>query len=337
LLELVFVLLIFFAGVAFWSCLKATRHLHKILRDPVELKRLIDHVGYDKLLAGAQQVQPPPFGTFGDTIDSWEAAHYKSLSQTRNGLLFVVLAVLAASWWLGMWYLAVSLLVFFSLSFAGLPASAKNNNADHLSSVMLNLLKWHHEHASACEGFCQRQRPQYRNLYDCLASQQEMATTPRGPEAEGEKQGAARILIVDDDKEVREVISSMLTSAGYECRAVAGGYEALALLDYKYFDTLFGDLVPGGFEALASRGSSEKFDVLLTDMLNYPLDGFSLLQSVKWRLPDLPVIVASAVTDEAVIQACISTGACEYLVEPFEREQLLATVGRALEPGGHPA
>jgi hypothetical protein len=168
LLELLLVLIILFAGGSFWACLKAPRHLRNILSDPMELNRLIDHFGYDKLRADAQKVQAPPFGTFGDTITIWETAHYKSLSQTRNGLLVVVLVVLAASWWLGAWNLAASLLVFFSLGFAGLPASAKNNNADTLSSVMLNLIKWGQEDARACEGFCHRQRPEYGNLYDVL-------------------------------------------------------------------------------------------------------------------------------------------------------------------------
>jgi CheY-like chemotaxis protein len=153
----------------------------------------------------------------------------------------------------------------------------------------------------------------------------------RSGDLRDKKKGAASILVVDDEAAIREIISSILRSAGYKCRAVAGGLEALALLDYKYFDALFGDLVKGGFGALASPGSSEKFDLLLTDMLNHPLDGFTLLQCVKDRFPDLPVVVASALDDKSVIQACINNGASEYLVEPFEREQLLATVSRVLK------
>jgi len=330
LLELLFVLLILFAGGSFWACLKAPKHLHNMLADPMELTRLIDHVGYDKLRAEAQKVQAPPYGTFGDTIAIWEAAHYKSLSQTRKGLLLVVLAVLAASWCLGMWYLAVSLFVFFSLGYAELPVSAKNNNADHLASVILNLVKWCREDESACEGFCHRQRPEYGTLHDLLVSlEQEMAVSPRGPVAAGKKQGAVRILVVNDEEAVRNIISSMLTSAGYQCRAVAGGLEALALLDYNFFDTLLGDLIAGGLDA--SLDSGEKFDLLLTDMLNYPLDGVSLLQCVKERFPDLPVVVASAIKDGSVVRECLRNGACDYLFLPFDREQLLATVSRALE------
>jgi DNA-binding NtrC family response regulator len=113
---------------------------------------------------------------------------------------------------------------------------------------------------------------------------------------------------VDNEERIREIISSMLTSAGYLCRAVAGGLEALNLLE-----------------------SGEKFDLLLTDLLNSPMDGLSLLQRAKEKFPEIPVVVASAVHDDAVVQACIRNGACEYLFLPFEREQLLVTVSRALE------
>lgn len=51
LLELLFLFIILFAGLPFWSCLKTPRHLHKMLSDPMELMRLIDHFGYEKLRA----------------------------------------------------------------------------------------------------------------------------------------------------------------------------------------------------------------------------------------------------------------------------------------------
>jgi hypothetical protein len=126
LLEVLFVVILVFAGGPFWSCLKAPKHLRSMLADPAELRRLIDHFGYDKLLADAKQIKAPPFGTFGDTIIIWDSAHYKSLSWTRNRLLFVVLVILVASWWLGTWYFVVSLFVFLLLGIDELPAVAKN-------------------------------------------------------------------------------------------------------------------------------------------------------------------------------------------------------------------
>jgi len=119
---------------------------------------------------------------------------------------------------------------------------------------------------------------------------------------------ADRILVVDDEEEIRKIICRMLASADYQCRAVAGGLEALALLE-----------------------SGEKFELLLTDLLNSPMDGFSLLQLTKKKFPNVAVVVASAIHDQSFITACIREGACDYLVHPFEREQLLVAVRRALE------
>ena len=170
LLEALFVGILTFAGGPFWSCLKAPKHLRSILADPAELKRLIGLYKYDKLLAESNKLPAPPFGTFGDIIIIWDAAHYKSLSSTRNRLLFVVLAILVASWWMGVWYFAVSVSVFLLLGLGELPADAKNNNANHLPSVILNLIKWHRQDELACEEFCRRRCPEYRNLYDLLVS-----------------------------------------------------------------------------------------------------------------------------------------------------------------------
>jgi hypothetical protein len=121
LLEVLFVGIMTFAGGPFWSCLKAPKHLRHILAEPVELKRLIGLCGYDKLLADARKLSAPSFGTFGEIILLWDTAHYKSLSSTRNRLLFVVLTILVASCWLGAWYFAVSLFVFLLLGLGKLP------------------------------------------------------------------------------------------------------------------------------------------------------------------------------------------------------------------------
>ncbi len=124
-------------------------------------------------------------------------------------------------------------------------------------------------------------------------------------------QKAERILVVDDEEAIRGIISSILTLAGYQCRTVTGGPEALALLE-----------------------SGAKFDLMLTDLMNPLMDGLSLLVRAKERFPDMSVVVASAVRDDDAVRACIRSGACDYLFLPFEREQLLVTVRRALEHRG---
>src|SRR5438132_500296 len=119
---------------------------------------------------------------------------------------------------------------------------------------------------------------------------------------------AERILVVDDEETIREIVSSMLTHANYKCRQAASGLEAIALLD-----------------------SGEEFELMLSDLMMADLDGIGLLERTKERFPDMPVVMVTAVHDISVALAAIRNGAYDYLLKPFEREQLLATVRRALE------
>src|SRR5499433_1185959 len=117
-----------------------------------------------------------------------------------------------------------------------------------------------------------------------------------------------RILVVDDEDAIREIVASMLTSAQYECRQAGSGLEALALLN-----------------------SGEEFELMLSDLMMAGLDGNGLLEKSKEKYPDMPVVMVTAVHDISVALAAIRNGAYDYLLKPFEREQLLATVRRALE------
>src|SRR2546421_4473629 len=119
---------------------------------------------------------------------------------------------------------------------------------------------------------------------------------------------AERILVVDDEETIREIVSSMLTHANYKCRQAASGLEAIALLD-----------------------SGEEFELMLSDLMMADLDGIGLLERTKERFPDMPVVMVTAVHDISVALAAIRNGAYDYLLKPFEREQLMATVRRALE------
>src|SRR5246127_1639473 len=117
-----------------------------------------------------------------------------------------------------------------------------------------------------------------------------------------------RILVVDDEDSIREIVSSMLASANYQCRQAASGLEALALLD-----------------------SGEEFELMLSDLMMAGMDGIGLLEKTKERYPDMPVVMATAVHDISVALTAIRNGAYDYLLKPFEREALLNTVRRALE------
>ncbi len=119
---------------------------------------------------------------------------------------------------------------------------------------------------------------------------------------------ADRILVVDDEDAIREIVSAMLQSSGYQCQQAASGKQALALLS-----------------------SGEPFELVLSDLMMADMDGIGLLERTKEKFPDMPVVMVTAVHDISVALAAIRNGAYDYLLKPFEREQLLATVRRALE------
>jgi len=119
---------------------------------------------------------------------------------------------------------------------------------------------------------------------------------------------ADRILIVDDEDSIREVVSSMLSSSGFVCTQAQSGREALALLQ-----------------------SGEEFELMLSDMMMPVMDGEALLAATKERFPDIPVVMVTAMHDISIALNAIRNGTYDYLLKPFDREQLLATVRRALE------
>lgn len=117
-----------------------------------------------------------------------------------------------------------------------------------------------------------------------------------------------RILVVDDEEAIREIVCAILAAAGYTCKQAGSGMEALSLLS-----------------------SGDIFELMLSDLMMADLDGIGLLERTKEKFPDMPVVMVTAVHDISVALAAIRNGAYDYLLKPFEREQLLNAVGRALE------
>jgi putative nucleotidyltransferase with HDIG domain len=117
-----------------------------------------------------------------------------------------------------------------------------------------------------------------------------------------------RILVVDDETPVREAVCSILNHAGYECYPVTSGGDALTVLR-----------------------SNESISIVLSDLIMEGMDGLTLLSRMRQDFPEIPVVMVTAVHDISVALAAIRNGAYDYLLKPFEKEQLLAMVRRALE------
>ncbi|MBX3272786.1 MAG: sigma-54-dependent Fis family transcriptional regulator [Sandaracinaceae bacterium] len=122
-----------------------------------------------------------------------------------------------------------------------------------------------------------------------------------------------RVLVVDDDRAVGTVLKSLLRQAGHDARWVGAAAEAL--------------------EALAH----EPCDVVLTDLSMPGMDGMALLDALAARAPGVPVIMltAHANVDNAV--EAMKRGAADFLAKPFDRDEVLFTVSKALERSRHAA
>jgi putative nucleotidyltransferase with HDIG domain len=116
----------------------------------------------------------------------------------------------------------------------------------------------------------------------------------------------ARVLVVDDETPVRAMIAAALERQGYTVELAGGGREALEALEMN------------------------TFNLVLTDIVMQDVNGIALLERIHSLQPNLPVVMVTAVHDISVAIDSMRRGAYDYLLKPFERDQLLNTVERAL-------
>lgn len=112
---------------------------------------------------------------------------------------------------------------------------------------------------------------------------------------------APRILVVDDEPDIAELVAETLGSEGFEAVACFGGEEALALLE------------GGGF------------DLMILDVMMPGMDGYELCRRVRARF-DLPMIFLSAKIEEADKVVGLMLGGDDYVEKPFKKRELAARV-----------
>ncbi|HEY5657640.1 MAG TPA: response regulator, partial [Myxococcota bacterium] len=116
-----------------------------------------------------------------------------------------------------------------------------------------------------------------------------------------------RILAVDDQRYFRELLEGLLTEEGYEVQTVSGGEEALRILEHS------------------------SFDVVITDLVMPVMSGADLVQHVRERWPDQEVVVVTGVVDVKSAVEAMKLGATDYLLKPFDRDTLCASLDSILE------
>lgn len=121
----------------------------------------------------------------------------------------------------------------------------------------------------------------------------------------------ARILVVEDDEPVLELLRIRLELAGYHAFYARDGHRAL--------------------EAMRNIGP----DAVVLDIGLPHLDGFGVLRTMKYdrRLKDIPVLMLTARHAQSDVYTALSDGARDYLTKPFDDKVLLSRVARLLADG----
>jgi putative two-component system response regulator len=114
-------------------------------------------------------------------------------------------------------------------------------------------------------------------------------------------------LVVDDEPRLRQVLIRLMEGEGFACLEAASGAEALELLKHR------------------------EVMIVLTDLRMPQMDGRELLRHVRDRYPDTAVVLITAVAEIDVAVSCLAMGASDYLMKPFNLDEVRARVSQALE------
>lgn len=114
-----------------------------------------------------------------------------------------------------------------------------------------------------------------------------------------------KVLVVDDELNMRLVLSAMLKKEGYEVAMASDGRQALKMLKEAHYA------------------------VIITDLKMPHIDGMELLSHVEKDYPAIPVIMITAYGTIATAVNALKKGAFDYITKPFEQEELMGIIGKA--------
>jgi DNA-binding response OmpR family regulator len=115
-----------------------------------------------------------------------------------------------------------------------------------------------------------------------------------------------RILVVEDDEDMRENLRRLLGGAGYDVCLAPSGIEAMALL------------------------CGQPYDLVLTDLVMPDMGGLELLTEIRHQHQHLPVVFLTAFGDRSTFDKVMEMGAVDFLTKPFRAEVLLGLLGQIL-------
>jgi two-component system, NtrC family, response regulator PilR len=117
----------------------------------------------------------------------------------------------------------------------------------------------------------------------------------------------ARVLVVDDERSMRDLLSIMLKQSGYHVVAADGGEEAVAAL------------------------AQEPFDLVITDLRMRKVDGIAVLRAAKEHSPHTVVLVVTAFASTETAVEAMKLGAYDYITKPFKLDEIRLIIANALE------
>ena len=134
------------------------------------------------------------------------------------------------------------------------------------------------------------------------------ARTPAAATRPAGHTGSARprILVVDDESSIREMLSKTLSLAEYDVEVAADGHAALERLKLM------------------------TYDLLITDLKMPGIDGLTVIREARRYRPELPVIIITGFSTEASAIEAINLGVSGYLTKPFRVPRVLAVAAKAL-------
>lgn len=119
----------------------------------------------------------------------------------------------------------------------------------------------------------------------------------------------ARVLVVDDESSIRELLSDLLALNDYHCTTADSGPKAIACV------------------------ASGPYDLVLLDIKMPGMSGMETLRAIKERAPHQPVVMITAVSETETAVEAMKLGALDYILKPFTMDGLLAKVEEALSKG----
>jgi two-component system, chemotaxis family, chemotaxis protein CheY len=119
-----------------------------------------------------------------------------------------------------------------------------------------------------------------------------------------------RIMVIDDEEQVRKPIRLNLTKAGYDVLEVSDGAQAIALLQ--------------------AQDNALDVDTILCDIRMPKLNGIEVILHFRKQYPAIPVVVLSGYPDIELAASLLKQGVLDYLVKPVTREELLTVIERGV-------